>query len=85
MNENNNQSATNSAMFRPIIKILAARRPAWSLQIEDTLSRVITHQSVVDWAIFDEILADPNYQVVDIINTNSTLGLMVCIAYIGGK
>ena len=73
----------NTAIFKPISTIIAARRPAWTFTIEDDVVRINTMQFAVDWAIIDEICQNKNYKCMEVI-MQSSMGQVVCIRYVGG-
>ena len=73
----------NEAIFRPIVKILEARRPSWTFVIEDNNVRIQTNQFVVNWDIIEEILENKDYKCTEVI-MHQALGQVVCIAYLGG-
>ena len=73
----------NTAVFQPIAKILAARRPTWTFIIEDDLLRINTMQFVVKWDIIDDILTNKDFKMEEVI-MHQALGTVICISYHGG-
>lgn len=72
-------------IWKPLSKMISARRPAWKFILEDSLVRIMTGQFVVDWTIVDEIKErHKEYQVVEVISHN-TFGIVLSIRYIGGE
>lgn len=73
----------NEAIFLPISKTIAARRPSWTFVIEDNIVRIQTQQFVVDWAIINEILENNCFEIKEVI-MHQGLGIVITIAYNGG-
>ncbi len=73
----------NTAIFQPVAKTLAARRPAWTFVIEDNLVRIQTNQFTVDWAIIEEITESSDYKIEEV-TMHQALGVVISIRYLGG-
>lgn len=73
----------NTAIFKPISTLIAARRPAWTFTIEDNNLRINTMQFVLNWDIIDEILENKDFKCTEVI-MHQAMGQVVCIAYVGG-
>lgn len=72
-------------IWKPLSKMISARRPAWKFILEDSVVRIMSGQFIIDWAIMDEIMQKhKEYQVVEIISHN-TFGIVISIRYIGGE
>ena len=73
----------NVALFMPISKLIAARRPQWKIGIEDTLLRLSTQQFAVEWDIVDEMINSGDFVMEEVI-MHQALGIVLCIRYTGG-
>ena len=74
----------NTAIFQPISKIIGARRPNWTITIEDNNLRINTMQFVLNWDIIDEMLQNKDFRCTEII-MHQAMGQVVCITYVGGE
>lgn len=73
----------NTAMFAPITKMLEARRPQWTVTIEDSLLSLNTGYFSVEWPIIDEIMKNKDYKL-ERVTMHTVLGQVIVIRYVGG-
>ena len=73
----------NTSIFKPIQTIIGSRRPAWTFVIEDNLVRIQTGQFAVKWDIIEEIVANKDFRLEEVI-MHQGLGIVICVSYNGG-